>query len=196
VDVVDETQDVVDALDPVDGVRSVPKPCAQVRILAGARLRWSECRACDARPSDPSVRETDARHSTRRRWISRCAGCRIGTLSRGISGCVRLSVRSVSVDCASHQPPEVNQPSRDARRRQAREFIPELAQSSLRCGEPSAFYFCKTFSGGVNMALSSPISSAISALSFWFMADSKASSYLGWAGLAKLSISSGSDCRS
>jgi hypothetical protein len=59
-----------------------------------------------------------------------------------------------------------------------------------------SLYFCETFSGGVNMALSSPISSSISALSFWFMADSKASSYLGWAGSAKLSISSGSDCRS
>ena len=35
-DVVDETQDVVDVLDPVDGVRGVPKPCAQVRILPGA----------------------------------------------------------------------------------------------------------------------------------------------------------------
>lgn len=41
-DTVDETQDVVDVLDPVDGVRGVPKPCAQVRILPGARLRWSE----------------------------------------------------------------------------------------------------------------------------------------------------------
>ena len=28
--------DVVDVLDPVDGVRGVPKPCAQVRILPGA----------------------------------------------------------------------------------------------------------------------------------------------------------------
>ena len=35
-DVVDETQDVVDVLDPVDGFPGVPKPCAQVRILPGA----------------------------------------------------------------------------------------------------------------------------------------------------------------
>jgi len=49
VDVVDETQDVVDVLDPVDGLPGVPKLCAQVRILAGARLRRSERRGCDAR---------------------------------------------------------------------------------------------------------------------------------------------------
>jgi len=60
VDVVDETQDAVDVLDPVDGVRGVPKPCAQVRILAGARLRWSGPRERDARGSEASVRETDA----------------------------------------------------------------------------------------------------------------------------------------
>ena len=35
-DVVDETQDAVDVLDPVDGLPGVPKPCAQVRILPGA----------------------------------------------------------------------------------------------------------------------------------------------------------------
>ena len=35
-DVVDETQDAVDVLDPVDGLPGVPKPCAQVQILPGA----------------------------------------------------------------------------------------------------------------------------------------------------------------
>jgi len=41
-------------LDPVDGVPGVPKPCAQVRILAGARLRWSQRRECDVRLLNPS----------------------------------------------------------------------------------------------------------------------------------------------
>ena len=49
---------------------------------------------------------------------------------------------------------------------------------------------------GVNRALSSPISSSISALSFWFMADRSSSLYLGLAGSARLSISSGSRSRS
>jgi len=56
VELVDETQDVVDVLDPVDGVRSVPEPCAQVRILAGARLRWSELVDVDGEQDDGSIR--------------------------------------------------------------------------------------------------------------------------------------------
>lgn len=57
-------------------------------------------------------------------------------------------------------------------------------------------HFCGPSFGGVNRALSSPISPSISALSFWFMADNNSSLYLGLAGLAKLSISSGSSNRS
>ncbi len=55
----------MDVLDPVDGVRSLPRPCAQVRILPGARLRWSGRRGCDPRRSDPSVRDIDARREPR-----------------------------------------------------------------------------------------------------------------------------------
>src|SRR5512139_543162 len=39
-------------------------------------------------------------------------------------------------------------------------------------------HFCGPSSGGVNRALSSPISASISALSFWFMADNNSSLYL------------------
>jgi hypothetical protein len=49
---------------------------------------------------------------------------------------------------------------------------------------------------GVNRASSCPISSSISAFSFWFMDDSNSSLYLGLAGSARLSISSGSTNRS